>query len=170
MNAREVSEIYLQPGEWRMVHTPTVLKTVLGSCVGITFRAPRLGAGAMCHAMLPRYPTRSANDHKHVATGRYVDSVIEEVAQEFDRLGARRSEIEVKLFGGADVLATSRKSASVGKMNRDVALQVLEQHGFCPIASRLGGSRGVFIEFHTGTGEVLLRRLAQGAAAELART
>ena len=25
---------------------------------------------------------------------------------------------------------------------------------------RLGGSRGVFIEFHTGTGEVLLRRLA----------
>ncbi|MGD0910767.1 MAG: chemotaxis protein CheD [Terracidiphilus sp.] len=165
----EIPVIYLQPGEWKLVREPTVLKTLLGSCVGITFRAPRIGAGAMCHAMMPHFPARHGAQLKHATTGRYVDSVINQLACEFDALGARRSEIEVKLFGGADVLASSSKSATVGKMNSNAAILVLEELGFSPSVTRLGGTRGVFIEFHTGTGEVLLRRLAQQDAAALAR-
>jgi chemotaxis protein CheD len=166
----EIPEIYLQPGEWQMVRTPTVLKTVLGSCVGITFRAPRIGAGAMCHAMMPKFPTRPSAQFKHATTGRYVDSVIIHLAREFESLGASPSDIEVKLFGGADVLASASNCTTVGKMNCGAAMRVLEELGFRPIVTRLGGTQGVFIEFHTGTGEVLLRRLAQKDAAVLART
>jgi len=166
----EIPEIYLQPGEWQLVRIPTVMKTVLGSCVGITFRAPRIGAGAMCHAMMPRFPTRPGAQLKHATTGRYVDSVINKIALEFEKLGARPSEIEVKVFGGADVLAAVSKGATVGKMNSGAAMRVLEELGFQPVATRLGGTQGVFIEFHTGTGDVLLRRLAQKDPAELART
>jgi len=165
-----IPEIYLQPGEWQLVRMPTVIKTVLGSCVGITFRAPRIGAGAMCHAMMPSFPTRPGAQLKHATTGRYVDSVIKKLALEFEKLGARPSEIEVKLFGGADVLAAVSKSATVGKMNSGAAMRVLEELGFHPVATRLGGTQGVFIEFHTGTGDVLLRRLAQKDPAALART
>jgi chemotaxis receptor (MCP) glutamine deamidase CheD len=39
-----------------------------------------------------------------------------------------------------------------------VALKVLEQEGFDVVASSLGGDCGVNIHFHTGTGEVLLKR------------
>jgi chemotaxis protein CheD len=46
-------EVYLQPGESRMVREPTILRTLLGSCVGIAFRVPRLSLGALCHPMLP---------------------------------------------------------------------------------------------------------------------
>lgn len=99
-----------------------------------------------------------------------MDSVINQLALEFERLGARPSEIEVKLFGGADVLASVSKGATVGKMNSGAAMRVLEELGFRPVVTRLGGTRGVFIEFHTGTGEVLLRRLAQSDSAMLART
>jgi chemotaxis protein CheD len=165
----EIAEIYLQPGEWELVRGPTVLKTVLGSCVGITFREPRLGIGAMCHPMLPHYAARPSAHPGYVTTGRYVDSVIDQLAREFDRLGARPAEFEVKLFGGADVLASSRKDATVGKMNGITALRVLEKLGFKPVVSRLGGSSGVFIEFHTSTGEVLLRRLNNIDATALAR-
>jgi chemotaxis protein CheD len=164
-----IPEIYLQPGEWQLVREPTLLKTVLGSCVGITFRAPRIGAGAMCHAMMPHFPTRPSAHLKHATTGRYVDSVINQLAREFDELGAGPREIEVKLFGGADVLASANKCATVGKMNCGAAIRVLEELGFHPVVTRLGGTRGVFIEFHTGTGEVLLRRLAQSDPALLAR-
>jgi chemotaxis protein CheD len=166
----EIPEIYLQPGEWQLVRTPTLLKTVLGSCVGITFRAPRIGAGAMCHAMMPQFPTRPGAYLKYAATGRYVDSVIKQLAGEFEELGARPVEIEVKMFGGADVLASVSKGATVGKMNCGAAMRVLEELGFRPVVTRLGGTHGVFIEFHTGTGEVLLRRLAQRDPAEPART
>ncbi|HUB51259.1 MAG TPA: chemotaxis protein CheD [Terracidiphilus sp.] len=166
----ETAEIYLQPGEWKLVREPAILKTVLGSCVGITFRAPRLGISAMCHPMLPCYAARPGADPSRLVVGRYVDSVIEQIANKFAGQDAQPGEIEVKLFGGADVLASSRKNATVGKMNGVTALEVLERLGFRPVVSRLGGSQGVFIEFHTATGEVLLRRLNNMDAVALART
>lgn len=168
--ATELPEFYLQPGESRLVCRPSVLKTVLGSCVGITFRAPRLDASAMCHPMLPNLAAKPLVRSDPIAAPRYVDYVICEMAQEFDRLGATREEVEVKVFGGADVLASSRKAATVGAMNAETALRVLKEEGFTVLASRLGGSRGIFIEFNTDTGEVLLRQLARMDLQALART
>ena len=54
--AAELPEVYLQPGEVYLARSPTILKTVLGSCVGITFWVSRLGIGALCHGVLPRSP------------------------------------------------------------------------------------------------------------------
>jgi chemotaxis protein CheD len=167
--ATELPEFYLQPGELRLVSGPSVLKTVLGSCVGITFHVPRLNASALCHPMLPTRAPRSLRPSAPVASRRYVDYVIRELAQEFDALGARRDEVEVKVFGGADVLASSRKAATVGAMNAETALRVLKEEGFTVLSSRLGGSRGFFIEFNTATGEVLLRQLARMDPQTLAR-
>ena len=39
-------------------------------------------------------------------------------------------------------------------------MEVLEEEGFTVSASDLGGVRGRRIHFHTGTGEVLVHRLA----------
>ena len=50
---------YVQPGESHLVTEPTILRTLLGSCVGIAFWAPRLGLGALCHPMLPRTPPKA---------------------------------------------------------------------------------------------------------------
>ncbi len=168
--ATDLPEFYLQPGELRIVSGPSVLKTVLGSCVGITFHVPRLNASAMCHPMLPTHASSSPMRTNSIGARRYVDYVIRELAHEFDAIGARREEVEVKLFGGADVLASSRKTATVGTMNAETALRVLKDEGFTVLASRLGGSRGIFIEFNTASGEVLLRQLARMDPQALTRT
>jgi chemotaxis receptor (MCP) glutamine deamidase CheD len=55
-------------------------------------------------------------------------------------------------------------------MNAETALRVLKEEGFNVLVSRLGGSRGIFIEFHTGTGEVFLRNLGGLPPHVLART
>ena len=170
MPSSDIAEIYLQPGEWNLVCTPTVIKTVLGSCVGITFRVHRLGIGVMCHPMLPQYAARPNARGGGVRTGRYVDAVIRDVAQKLNQAGATRREVEVKLFGGADVLTTARERATVGSMNVDTAMRVLKEEGFHISASHVGGRRGVFIEFRTWTGEVLLRRISHMDAETLART
>lgn len=151
--------ISVQPGQLHLARHPTILRTILGSCVSATFWSARLGAGALCHGILPRCPrgTDGADGY------RYVDFSIRYLAKQFDALGVSRDELEVKLFGGADVLpvaAARLAKSTVGALNCQAAWEVLEEQGLRVAASDLGGIRGRTIRFHTGTGEVLLQRLA----------
>ena len=95
------------------------------------------------------------------ALRRYVDAAIREAAQQLDGLGAVRRETEVKLFGGADVLQVERteRRPTVGRLNADRALQILAEEGYAVMAQRLGGRRGMHIDFLTTNGEVWLRNL-----------
>lgn len=106
---------------------------------------------------------RSKKTNLNPATGhRYVDFAIRDLARQMDELGALRSEVQVKLFGGGDVLLVSDAASSlptVGKMNCEVAMEVVEAEGFRVTASSLGGTLGRNIKFNTATGEVLLRWL-----------
>jgi chemotaxis protein CheD len=155
----DLPEISIQPGQLYLARSPAVLQTILGSCVGVTFWCPRLGAGALCHGVLPICPRGIG------APGgfRYVDFSITYLAGRFDELGADRREVEVKLFGGADVLPVAAARAAnptVGALNCRAALAVLEAGGFLVRASDLGGIHGRTIHFDTGSGEVLMHRLA----------
>jgi len=160
MKAHEgsIQDVYIQPGESRLVTQPAIFRTVLGSCVGVAFLVPRLGVAALCHPMLPRCPL---NLHGKSAGTRYVDFAIRDLARQLDSLGAARTETRVKLFGGADVLtvADGHSRPTVGRLNWEMALRTLEEEGYGVAASSLGGRSGVQIQFHTDTGEVILRRL-----------
>lgn len=158
----ERSEVYLLPGEVHLARRPTIIRTLLGSCVGVTFWSEKLGVGALSHSLLPK-STSDRSPNISLASGhRYVDFAIRDLARQLDELGARRSEVQVKLFGGADVLVVSDAASSVptvGKLNCQAAIKVVYAEGFEVIASSLGGTVGRNIEFDTGTGEVFLRWL-----------
>jgi len=166
MAGREVPirEIYVQPGESHLVSQPAVLRTVLGSCVGVTFLVPRLGLGALCHPMMPKCPPAQREQLSVAAGRRYVDFAIRDMASQLDRLGAARDEAVVKVFGGNDVLTMGAcdPERTIGKLNSESAIRVLGEEGFTVAARRLGGTTGVHITFETGSGEVLLRRLDSG--------
>ncbi len=165
-------EVYVQPGESHLVREPAVLRTVLGSCVGVTFHVPRLGVGALCHPMMPKCPPALSAGLQIDAARRYVDFAIREMASQFDRLGAKRREVVVKLFGGNDVLMVSGENVqpTIGRQNAETALRVLSEEDFPVAASRLGGDHGIHISFETVHGAVLLRRLDTGAARNSLRT
>ena len=153
-----VQEVYLQPGESCLVTRPAIFRTVLGSCVGVAFLVPRLGVAALCHPMLPHCPANLLGSRSGT---RYVDFAIRDLARQLDSLGAARTETQVKLFGGGDVLtvADGHSRPTVGRLNLEMALRTLEEEGYSVAASSLGGKSGVQIQFHTDTGEVILRRL-----------
>jgi chemotaxis protein CheD len=90
---------------------------------------------------------------------RYVDFAIRDFVRQFAELGVPRSELELKLFGGGDVLMSEPASITVGQMNCEMAITVVKAEGLNVVASSLGGTSGLTIQFHTMTGEVLLRRL-----------
>lgn len=155
-------DLNLQPGELYLARSPAILRTILGSCVGVTFWSMRLGAGALCHGVLPRCPQVWPAGSSLSERCRYVDFSIRYLLQLFDELGASRRELEVKLFGGADVLPAAegrRTRATVGVQNAEAAVEVLAEGGLTASASDLGGICGRRIHFHTGTGAVLVHRL-----------
>jgi chemotaxis protein CheD len=158
----ELPEIYLQPGEMFLARDPTMIRTLLGSCVGVSFWSRRLGIGALCHALLPHCPEGCALDVMPELGYRYVDFAIRDIARQFDSLGAQRPEVQVKLFGGADVLlggSGQAVRATVGSLNCETALEVLRTEGFQITASSLRGKAGLNIHFNTGNGEIRLCRL-----------
>ena len=153
----DLPEVYLKPGEFFLAREATLIWTILGSCVSVSFWSDKLNAGALCHSMLPRHPGISSTDLDE--GHRYMDYAIRDIAAQFDNLGANRAEVQVKLFGGADVLTPSDSlRPTVGRLNQEAAIEVLREEGFDVSASSLGGKCGVKIFFNTGTGEVLLRR------------
>jgi chemotaxis protein CheD len=156
-----VPEIYVQPGEAHLATEPVLFRTVLGSCVGVIFLAPRRGIGALCHPMLPEFPKKLKGQMSWEQSCRYVDFTIRDMAQRFDELGVPRRDVQIKLFGGGDVLLMTGGSMrpTVGRLNCEAAIRVLEEEGLDVVASSLGGTSGLRIQVHTGTGEVLLHRL-----------
>jgi chemotaxis protein CheD len=167
-----MKEIYVQPGESHFVSQPAVLRTVLGSCVGVTFLVPRLGIGALCHPMMPSCPTAQRAQLTTRAGRRYVDFAIREIANRLDSLGAVRGEAVVKLFGGNDVLAVGDGGSqpTIGRQNWETARRVLEEEGFTVAACCLGGTTGVHISFETVHGEVHLRWLDPGTSKKARNT
>lgn len=148
-------KLFLKPGELTVTETPTQVSTVLGSCIALTFFNPRLKYGAICHAMLPQGRDKSSY--------KYVNEAFDYMLGRFSLAGIERYEIEVKLFGGSEVLArtTARTSLTVGRQNIDEAKKLIEQEGLTLHASNIGGPLGRKLHFYTHTGEVLLKRLQQ---------
>lgn len=154
-------EIYLSPGEFALARSPTILATILGSCVGITFWCARVGVGGLCHSILPRCPRPPEENVPPNIGYRYVDFCVRSLASQFDLLGAARTEVEVKVFGGADVAPIDRAAMrpSVGRLNSEAAVRLLTNEGYVVLASSVGSRYGCKIRFNTGTGEVRLARL-----------
>ncbi len=153
----KTDRVYLKPGELFTAERPTIVTTVLGSCVAITMFVERLGVGSICHAMLPRNPPSNATD-----TFRYVDSSILYMIEELVAAGIRKDEVEVKLMGGADVLdRVDGSPASVGQQNIEEAMGIIRKEGLKLAACDVGGELGRKIVFYVHTGKVLLKRITK---------
>ena len=156
-------QIYLKPGDIYISDKPAMISTLLGSCVAVTMFSPRLGAGAISHGVLPCCKGKKpCEDDEYCREGvRYVDCSIMRMLGWFMQNGVAREEIDVKVFGGSDMLSApeSTTKATVGQQNIAMAFHVLEKEMLRVSTSDVGGLRGRKIIFSSNTGEVLLKRL-----------
>jgi chemotaxis protein CheD len=127
---------------------------------------PRRRVSAICHALLPQPDQHDTEPESPVKRLKYVNSVIPEMLAKLHDYGIETDEIEVKMFGGADMLTSQSEHENnqpVGRLNVLKAMNVLETHGLKVRVSDVGGTLGRKIFFYTHTGEVLLKRLTSGA-------
>ncbi len=162
--------IYLKPGEMHISETPSIVVTVLGSCLSVTMFHRRSGLGVICHGLFPECGKKKSCNSGCADGFKFVDCSIKKMLARFDERRVKRSEIEVKCFGGADMFSVRPETAgivSVGKQNIASSQKLLKNEGLTPHAIDVGGNLGRKILFYTHTGKVLLKRLQGNDASDL---
>lgn len=148
----EPERVFLMAGSIHVASRPTVISTILGSCIAVCLWDSRRKVGGMNHFLLPRGHGGGG--------GRYGDVAIERLVHALGGLGCRPADLEAKLFGGAAVLRPADAAATVGEANLKMALDCLRGKGIRVVARRTGGERGLLVRFDTATGEALVRPIA----------
>ena len=145
-----------------MGHEPAEVTTVLGSCVAITMFNSRLKLAAICHAMLADPDISRLAGVEEPEPYKYVSLVVPVMVEKFRCSGIDSGEIEVKLFGGANVFAYSRykkRGQGIGIANIQRAREMLSQFDLKISRDHVGGSIGRKLIFNTVSGVVWLKCL-----------
>ncbi len=160
--------VKIMPGEFQCGGADTTLVTLLGSCVAACIRDPAAGVGGMNHFMLPDDQRAGASGGRGSANGRYGAYAMEVLINELLKHGAKRSRLEAKVFGGANVLS-GMSAMAVGERNSQFVLAYLQAEGVPAISRDLGGHVARKVAFFVGSGRVLVRHLpVASTAADLA--
>ena len=160
----ELPQLYLKAGEIVVSDTPHIVLTVLGSCLSITLFHRRSGLSAICHGLLPQCREQAGCTGTCREMGKYVECSVTWMLKRFKDAGVPFADLEVKVFGGADMFTrSSREKApiSVGKQNIAVAQKIIERERLTVLSLDVGGTQGRKIFFNARTGDVLLKRLSQ---------
>lgn len=153
-----VIEIFLQPGDLYFGDKDNRIRTVLGSCVSLTFWHPGLLVGGMCHYMLPNRAHERRAASVHELDGRYADEAIEMMSKEINVSGVPHREYQVKLFGGGNMFPERSNPVShVGRKNVEIARKLVAEHGFNCVAEHLGGDGHRNVIFDVWSGHVWVK-------------
>jgi chemotaxis protein CheD len=149
-------DIFLHPGDYYFADRDTRIRTVLGSCVAITFWHPQLLIGGMCHYMLPERSEHRTGGQP----GRYADTAIALLLEEIAFVGAPYEEYQVKLFGGGSMFPEADKGSMVqlGIQNVQAARRLAKHYGFTCVAEHLGDVGHLNVIFEVWSGEVWVKR------------
>jgi len=148
--------VKLLPGEYFVTKKDMLLVTVLGSCVAACIRDTQSGIGGMNHFMLPD-GSSDANSPMN-ASARYGTYAMEILINQLLKLGARRANLEAKVFGGGNVIS-GLTQANVGQRNAEFVLQFLATEGIRVTAQDLIDIYPRKVYFFPKTSKVLVKKL-----------
>jgi chemotaxis protein CheD len=160
----ELPMVSLHPGELFVAQEPTLITTILGSCVSVCLFCPRQKIGAMCHGVMPVRANLSVED-----SFRFVESSVRYMVEilTHGNVFCPNAGLVAKIFGGADVLdvhfGPATDARSIGSMNIKAAREVLARYNVSVAVEEVGGVHGCKLFFYSHTGEVLLRRIPRSS-------
>lgn len=157
--------LFLHPGDFFAEEGDVVFETILGSCVSILLISQKSLSPlvALSHALLPR---RSQFD-SGISNGRermFVDYQFIQMMGEFERRGIETDEIEVRIYGGAELILRPElkrdfPKQSIGSMNVKCAMEMVAEAGMVVSYSDCGGRFGRNLVVNTKTRTVKCRKV-----------
>lgn len=132
----------------------TVMSTILGSCVATCLFDPVAGIGGMNHFLLGEPPKGSRSKGFDSDYGLYL---MELLVNEMLHLGASKSRLKGRLYGGANL---NTDLAPIGSANAKFAREFLQREGIAQVFEDLEGSQARRIQFRPALGQVRCRQVA----------
>ncbi|HJW55560.1 MAG TPA: chemoreceptor glutamine deamidase CheD [Burkholderiaceae bacterium] len=146
------------PGEYYYTGKDMLIVTVLGSCVAACIRDRVTGVGGMNHFMLP--DNGNDADSPVSASMRYGTYAMEILINDLLKAGAKRENLEAKVFGGGNVLR-GFIAINVGERNAQFVKEYLRAENIRVVAEDLNDIHPRKVYFFPRTGKVLVKKLRQ---------
>ena len=135
----------IRMGELAVAQGDGVLRTLLGSCIGLILYDRRKKVGGIAHIVLPESRGRGE------PPGKFVDTAIPALVAEMEALGGRPLRLEARIAGGANMFKTN-VTDTVGRKNIDACERLLSEWKIPIIAQHCGGEQGRRLTLDTSTG------------------
>lgn len=149
-------EIFLEQGQW-WFGSGRRIRTILGSCVALTFWHPVYRSGGMCHILLAgrQRPADAPLD------ARYADEALALLLSSIAKAGHDPRQYQVRMYGGGRMFGDAQSLEAQGMQalpaqNIDAARTLLRQHRLRLIAEDVGGLGHRLVIFSLDSGEVQL--------------
>lgn len=161
-NFERHQRVIIGPGEQYVSNVPVTITTLLGSCVAVCLYDPVNHVMGMNHFLLSSNQVVNHGPIFLTEAGRYGIHAMELLINEMLKLGARRTCLKAKAFGGGNVLKDLRSiqnNMSVGDANVEFVREFLECEQIPLVAESLGGEDGRVIHFSFGSFKVYARKI-----------
>lgn len=134
--------------------SPDVLKTILGSCIGIAIYSPKDRIGGLLHIMLPQLNNGDMNKAKYANTG--IPMLISTIE---NRYGIKRHTLIAKIAGGANMFSFIKNTNTIfdiGNRNISAVKYLLKELGIPIVGEDVGANYGRRIEFYLESGKMII--------------
>ncbi|MFN7038192.1 MAG: chemoreceptor glutamine deamidase CheD [Alphaproteobacteria bacterium] len=132
-----------------------MIVTILGSCISACIRDPVLKIGGMNHFLLPYIENSCELNDDDLTALRYGSYSMEILINQLLEKGAKKSFLEVKLFGGAELIKNCTK---IGAKNINFVKEYLKNEKLNIISEDLGGVSARRIHYYPTTGQAMVRK------------
>lgn len=150
----DIDVVKIFAGDWYVSTVNNeMLATILGSCVSACIRDPVARVGGMNHFLLPG---EEMIDAEASDSARYGVFAMESLINGVLKAGGRKDRLEVKVFGGGNVI---NNSARIGTKNATFIRDFLKREGFRIISEDLEGEHPRRLHYYPYTGKVMMRLL-----------
>jgi chemotaxis protein CheD len=141
----------IRMGEIAVARSNGVLRTLLGSCLGLALYDRRLKVGALAHIVLPDSLGRAENP------GKFADTAVPAMIEQMQTLVEDTSlKLRAKVAGGANMFINADASATVGTLNVQAVERVLDELRIPIVGRHCGGEQGRRMILDTATGVVTI--------------
>jgi len=158
----KVNNVYtakILPGEYYVtIHDESII-TVLGSCVSACIRDRVFGVGGMNHFMLPEDSSAGGNQLSMGGkAARYGGFAMEQMINDILKNGGLRKNLEVKIFGGGQVIK-NMSTMDIGKRNIDFVNEYIKTEGLTLLSEDVGDIYPRKVMYFPAAGKVKLKKL-----------
>ena len=146
---KQTDSFSLRMGEMAVAKDNGLLRTLLGSCVGLALYDRKHRVGGLAHVVLPESRGQAEPPAK------FVDTAVPALFREMTKLAGGKLELTARIAGGANMFTTEVVN-TIGQQNIEASKRILEELKIPLVGRHCGGEKGRRMSLDTATGIVTI--------------